>query len=394
MVETQKQNRAIDFDKVRRRRRRLAALKRLLGLMCVFALLYAGLLFYRYLVELGFSTRLDDIRASFGGTGFPAELPAGQSHIVKNIGNSLAVLNDTGLYIYNPKAKLIRTVQRLGIYSAAVASKDRLLAYTPGSKSYAVHAVSRELFSAELEFGAICGDINDNGDFAITAPTKQFPAKVSVFNNRFEELYTWSSPEYVSEVSLAKDGSGMALNVLSGSGGVLESLIYLFDFAESREQAEVALRLPGELTLDIFHRENGDVAVLTDKQLLIMSGGKKTRGYSFGGRELLACEPGAEHFLLLQDAGEGRQSLALLDANLNERATKTLAANARDIALSRDSVYVLGAEGIEVYGLALEPKARLSAKGISAIHPVGGQLYYLTENEIRALSPAEMVGMK
>jgi hypothetical protein len=393
MVETQTENRAIDFDKVRRRRRRFAALKRLLGLLCVFALLYAGVLFYRYLVELGFSTRLDDIRASFGGAGFPAELPAGQGHIVKNIGNSLAILNDTGLYIYNPKAKLIRTVQKLGPGSAAVASKDRLLAYTPGSNSFAVHAVSRELYAAELEFGAICGDINDNGDFAIASPTKQFPAKVSVFNNRFEEIYTWSSPEYVSEVSLAPNGSGMALNVMSGSGGVLESLSYLFDFAESREQAEVALRLRGELALDIFHR-GGDVAVLTDKQLLIMSGGKKTRSYSFGGRGLLACEPGSEAVLLLMDTGDGRQSLVLLDHDLNERATKTLTVSARDIALSHDSVYVLGAEGIEVYGLELEPKARLRATDISAIHSASGQLFYLTENEIRALSPAEMIGIK
>jgi hypothetical protein len=175
---------------------------------------------------------------------------------------------------------------------------------------------------------------------------------------------------------------------------VLESLIYLFDFTESREQAEVALRLRGELALDIFHRSGGDVAVLTDKQLLIMSGGKKARSYSFGERGLLACEPGSETVLLLMDTGDGRQSLVLLDHNLNERATKTLTSNARDIALSRDSVYVLGAEGIEVYGFELEPKARLRAPDISAIHSANGQLYYLTREEIRALSPAEMVGVK
>jgi hypothetical protein len=175
---------------------------------------------------------------------------------------------------------------------------------------------------------------------------------------------------------------------------VLESLIYLFEFAESREQAEVALKLRGELTLDIFYRAGGDTAVLTDKQLLILSEGQKTRGYVFGGRQLLACEPGEESILLLLETGEGRQSLVLLDKNLNERATKTLTANARDIAPGRDSVYVLNADGIEVYGLELEPKSRLRAGDISAIHPVNGQLYYLTENEIRALSPAEMVGIK
>ncbi len=246
----------IDFDKMRRRRQRLATLKRLVGLSCVILLVFGAVALNAHLVEIGFSTSLEDLRETFGGAGFPAGLPNGQGHIIGNIGNNLTILNDTGLYMYNSRARLIRSVQRLGTGSVAVASKNRLLAYTPGGLSVSLHSLSRELFSEELEFGVLCGDVNDNGDFAVVAPVKQFASVVSVKNEKFEEIYVWSSPEYVSEVALAPQGGSMALNVVSGNGGELMSLIYLFDFGAALEKAEVARELTGELTLDIFYTQD------------------------------------------------------------------------------------------------------------------------------------------
>ncbi len=392
----EQEKKPIYFDKMRKRRQRLATLKRLVGLSGVIILVFGAIALNAYLVEVGFSTSLEDLRESFGGAGYPAGLPNGNDHIIGNVGKNLTILNDTGLYIYNPRARLIRSVQRLGTGSVAAAAKNRLLTYTPGGLSFSVHSVSRELLNETLEFGVICGDINDNGDFAVVAPVKQFASVVSVKNERFEEIFVWSSPEYVSEVALAPQGGSMAINVISGDGGELQSLIYLFDFQETREKAEIARELTGELTLDVFYTQQERIAVLTDTQYLLLADtNEEERSYGFSGRQILGFERQENNSLLLMREPDGAsQSLVLLDGRLNEIATRTLATSTRDIALGDNSIYVLHAGGIDVFDLALEPSSRLERKGIPQIHMAEGQLYYITSDEIRVLSPAEMIGSK
>lgn len=386
---------AINFEKMRKRRQRTTTLKRLLILVGVMLLIGAAIVANQLLVEEGFTTRLSDITASFGGSGFPADLPGGVIRGMGNIGENLTVLNDTSLYIFNTKGNIVRNIQKMTGQSVAITSPTRVLTFTPGSKSFAVHSMSRELYSSTFEFGIICGDMNERGDFAVVAPVKQFASKVYVYNRKFEEIYSWSSPEYVTNVSLSPKGDMMAINCLSAENGVLESLIYLFRFTEDKEKAEVAMRLPDNLCLDVDFIDENRVMVLTDKQYLCLNPlGEKKQGYDFAGRELVAAEPGARQTLLLFRERESKTlPLVELDASLKEKATKKLDAPVLDMAVGKDSVYILTGDGIDVYGLNLELKSRLRRKNISNLHATSSRLYYLTPDEIRVLTQSEMVGV-
>ncbi len=135
--------------------------------------------------------------------------------------------------------------------------------------------------------------------------------------------------------------------------------------------------------------------MLTDMQCLLLgTASEKERSYSFGGRQILGFERHENNYLLLIRELDGKtQSLVLLDRGLNEIATRNLSEFTRDIALDAGAAYVLHADGIDVYDLALEPSARLARKGIPQMHMAQGQLYYLSADEIMVLSPAEMVGV-
>lgn len=388
-------NKAVDFEKVRRRRRRVVTLKRVFILAAITLLVTGAFFLHQILVEENLTVLLSDFRESMGGAGFPADLPGGVIRAVDNLGDNLTILNDTNLYIYSPKAKIVNNIQKMTDMTVAVTTASRVLTFTPGAKTFAVHSPSKELYPGSMEFGLICADMNERGDFAIVAPTKQFASKVFVYDKKFEEMYSWSSPEYVTNVAVSPNGGMMAVNCVSGEGGMIESQVYLFRFGEDKDKATMAMLLQDNLCLDLSFTEDERVEVLTDRQYLVLNSlGERKHGYDFAGGQVLAREGrDRETLLLMRDADGKSRRIVLLDASLSEKAVREVDIEVLDMALGRDSVYILTPDGIDVYGLDLELKAKLERKGVSHIHLVGNRLYYLTSDEIRILTQSELVGI-
>lgn len=385
-------NKAVDFEKVRKRRQRMTTLKRIFILAGVMLLVAGILLVNQILVEQGLTTTLSDFTESFGGTGFPVDLPGGIIRGVGNLGNDLTVLNDANLYIYSPKGKIVKNIQKMTDNGVGITSKSRALVFSIGDKDFAIHSSSRELYNGSLEFGILCGDLNERGDFALISHAKQFASKTVVYNGHFEEIYSWSSPEYATNVALSPKGDMMSVNCINSENGTLESLIYIFRFSEEKEQAEVALRLRENLVLDMKFPEDDRIVVLTDKQLLVLDSlGKKKYGCDFTDRKVLAMEQRDKQTLLLfKSEDDKKYELVLLDANLTEKSVLELSNEVKDMALAKDSVYALSSAGISVYNMDFELKYKLNKLGISNIHIAGTKLYYLTKDEIHALSQSEL----
>lgn len=381
-------NNAVDFNKVRRRRQRSVTLKRLFVVAGVMLLTGAVIFTYNLLIVENATTGLRDYFESRGGMGFPADLPGGVIRDVTSIGENLAVLNDTNLYIYSKKAKIVQNIQRMTEHTVAVPSDSRVLTFSVGSRGFSVHSIGREMFTQTLELGILCGTMNRGGDFAVIAPVKEFASKVYVYDRYFRQIYSWSSPEYATNVSLSPEGGRMAVNCVSGSeDGVLESLLYLFTFAENRENAEVALTLQDNLCLGLDFQESDRIALLTDKQYMIVDqAGNVTQKYDFGGRQLLAREFSGKQALLLF-AGQDRHEseLVLLNENLSEQAALQLDEKVLDLAFGADQIYVLTGSGLTGYDLDMKQISVLEQRGILNICLVGERLYYLTYNRICVL---------
>ena len=381
-------NKAVNFDKVRKRRQRAVTLKRLLFLTGAMILAGAAVFIYNVLVEESATTGLMDYFESRGGTGFPVDLPGGIIRDVTSIGENLAVLNDTNLITYNKNGKIIQNVQRMTEHSIAKASPSRVLAFSVGGRNFSVHSISREMFSQTLDQGILCGDMNPNGDFAIVAPAQHFASRVTVYDRQFRQIYSWSSPEYVTHMSLSPRGDMMAVNcVTGGETGMMESLIYLFRFAEDREQAEIALTLEDSLCLNLDFLESDRIALLTDQAYMILDHhGEIKETYDFSARRLLAREShGRQTLLLFERPGRYETELVLLDERLNMTASMRLDERIFDIAFGKDIIYLLTEDGILSYDHEMQQISEYERHGISRIHLIGTRLYYLTYNQICVL---------
>ena len=379
---------AVDFDKIRKRRQRMVTLKRLLILAGTMILAGAVIFVYNVLVEESATTGLMDYFESRGGAGFPVDLPGGVIRGVASIGENLAVLNDTNLIIYNKNGKIIQSIQRMTEHSIVAASASRVLAFSVGGRGFSVHSISREMFTGTLEQGILCGDMNPDGDFAVVAPVQHFASRVTVYDRQFRQIYSWSSPEFITHVSLSPRGNMMAVGcVRGGDGGVMESLIYLFRFAEDREKADIALTLEDSLCLGLDFLENDRVALLTDTQYMILDQhGDVMETYDFESRRLLARELyGRQALLLFERRDRNETELVLLDEHLREAAVMATDEKIFDMALGRDVIYLLTEDGITGYNHGMEQVSEYERQGISMIHLAGTRLYYLTYNQICVL---------
>ncbi|MCL2034578.1 MAG: DUF5711 family protein [Oscillospiraceae bacterium] len=381
-------NKAVDFDKVRKRRQRAVTLKRLLLLTGAMILAGSAVFVYNVLVEESATTGLMDYFESRGGTGFPVDLPGGVIRDVVSIGENLAVLNDTNLIIYNKNGKIIQNIQRMTEHSIAETSHARVLAFSVGGRNFSVHSISREMFSQSLDQGILCGDMGANGDFAVVAPAQHFASRVTVYDRQFRQIYSWSSPEYVTNVSLSPRGDMMAVScVTGGETGVMKSLIYLFRFAEDRDQAEVALTLEDSLCLGLDFMESDRIALFTDKEYMILNQqGEIKETYDFGSRRLLAREnSGRWTLLFFERPGRYETELVLLDESLKETASMAIHERIFDVAFGKDVIYLLTEDGITGYDHQMQQVLAYERHGISRIHLIGTRLYYLTYSQICVL---------
>lgn len=381
---------AMDFEKLRRKRQRRVTARRLLILLGVACVVAGAVFVNNYLIDVGLTTRIRDVVESWGGSGYPVPTPGGVIREVKTFDGDLAVLNDTNLLLYNKKGKIISSFQQMQDSTVLICSGSRAFTYDIGGTRITVHARSRVLFEKELEYRVLAADMNGRGDFAVVTASRQYVAQVTVYDRKFEERFWWySSDNLVSGVAVSPGGNRMAVSCVNTQGGLLKTTLYLFDFSQETELKKT--ELAGDLALSIAYQPDGRFSLLTDRQYILYSGdGEQQAAYDFGGRELLAVErAGGKALLLLGDEKsekDRRQHLVLLDSQGGEETVLSLSGKVRDVALGGQVVYLLTAEGVKSYSHELERQNAWPAAGVTGIHLIGDTLYLFTQDEINVLS--------
>ena len=373
----------VDFQKVRKRRQRVQTVKRLVALGIVLAFIAGIISLNRFLINAGVTIRLSDFVESFGGAGYPIPVPGGIIQDVKSLGNDIAVINDTNLYVYSKNGKTMLSYQHMSDQTLVETNADRILIYNAGGRNYAILSKSKILLSNGGDYSILGGDLNGQGAFALITASEQSASRVIVFDQKFNEMFELRSENLVSGVSISPKGTRMAAIGVDTVGGEVCTLVWLYDF--NVEKGLVKLELAGETPLDVQYLEDGRFSVLTNRQYrLFSSEGIQECSYSFSGDRVLAIERNGKQ-ALLQLEGTGGSRLVLLDGSCAAQASVVLQDKVRDIAFGSSNIYVLSDTGITTYGTGLEPKSTFEMRGISQIHAVKDTLYYFDKEEIHIL---------
>ncbi|MCL2578885.1 MAG: DUF5711 family protein [Oscillospiraceae bacterium] len=377
---------AMDFNKMRAHRRRGIFLKRFFILAAIVAAVFVVMSLNTFLVAWQFPTQVTGFLQGFGGPGFPIQVPGGVLRDVKALGNDVAVLNDSNLFLYNRNGRELLSVQRMNENTILLARGSRLLTYSNGSRSFQIHFQGRLLLDTDHTNPIISAALGERGNYALVSSPMQHASEVLVFSEQFELLFEWSTHELVVLVDLDPRGGGMAAGSVGARDGELRSTVSLFDMTTTNDPTQVEFR--DELILALEYLDHTRLAVITDKGLRVINAttGQMIDSYNIQSGRISLSRISGDYILLFEEDPQYRLMTAILfDGRGRELGRAELEAGARDMQVSERGVYILTPVGVERFDHAMNPRGKVDRSGIHHILLAGNILYYFTAEEIGIL---------
>ena len=269
-----------EFEKLRRKKRRKKRLHRLLVAMVSLALAAVLLLTAATVYQLDIATPVGNLIASLrSGDGFSVDLGDLQVSALVPMGGDAAVVASTGTYVYNRNGALLYSFPNRYSNPVSRSSSGRLLTFDLGGNDFRVDSETKNLYTGQAPGKIYAGDLAKNGRVAIASAKSGYLACVTVYSQKFEEIYSWSAREcYVTAVALSDRGKYFcAAGLTAGTGGEPVSQLRFHTTGSDAETAVVTLGDKLILSLDWTGEDR--VQVVTEDTMYL---------YDAAGREL-AC---------------------------------------------------------------------------------------------------------
>ena len=236
--------------------------------------------------------------------------------VFADIGGGLLQLTSTrataysaaGSELYSEKLRFIRPMTH--------ASAGRAVAYGAGDTEALVFDSTGLLYRVECDDAIISASLSNEGKLAVCTAESGWNGSVSVYSAKGAAQYKWyCASGYPSVAAVSRDGGRLAV-ITFGSEGA--EVVFL---RTDREQELGRYALGEKLALDLRFMVNGNVAVLTEDSLLMLTtAGEEAGNFLFDDRTLSGYDMGSDEMTLLclEDFPGGSSQLVTVGPNGQE----------------------------------------------------------------------------
>ncbi len=283
------------------------------------------------------------------------------------LGESLVVLSDASLSLYNSAGEEVWSAPVTMTAPALVSGGGRAAAYDVGGTSLYVLDQTGLLLelAADEEEPYISAALNKNGELAVTAQKKGYKGSVKVYDRALGEEPAF---EYKSSQRFVSDGyvlgDALAAVTLGQENGVFVSNIVLYKMPETEPSADYSIS--GGLVAAIGEQEGRLVTVSDTALTFAGANGEITGSYSYSGSYLREYELGGTGFtaLLLNRYRSGSVGrLVTVDKDGEVLGSLDVREEVLDISASGRYLAVLYSDRLAVYNQDLQPYATLQGTG-------------------------------
>lgn len=285
------------------------------------------------------------------------------------LGESLVVLSDASLSIYNGAGEEIWSEPVTMTAPALASGGGRAVAYDVGGTAlYVVDASGLLLeLTADEEEPYIAATLNQNGELAVTAEKRGYKGSVKVYDRAIgpDPAFEFkSSRRFVLDGYVL--GDTLAAVTLGQENGVFVSNIGLYDLSRDAEEPEASYDISGGLVAAIGEQE-GRLTTVSDSVLTCAGTGGEVQGsYAYSGSYLRDYDLGGSGFtaLLLNRYRSGSVGrLVTVDGNGEELGSLDVRDEVLNISASGRYLAVLYADHLSVYNQDLQTYATLQGTG-------------------------------
>ena len=283
------------------------------------------------------------------------------------LGESLVVLSDASLSLYNSSGAEVWSTPVTMTAPALVSGGGRAVAYDVGGTSLYVLDQTGLLLelTADEEEPYIAATLNKNGALAVTAQKKGYKGSVKVYDRALglePDFEFKSSKRFVSDGYVLEDS--LAAVTLGQENGVFVSSIVLYQMPETEPAADYSIS--GGLVAAVGEQE-GRLVTVSDTALTFAGANGEIAGtYSYGGAYLREYDLGGMGFaaLLLNRYRSGSVGrLVTVDKDGEVLGSLDVREEVLDISASGRYLAVLYSDRLAVYNQDLQPYATLQGTG-------------------------------
>ena len=262
-------------------------------------------------------------------------LGANAEAVYTKAGNGLAMADRDHIALYAVSGKCAAQAETL--FHSPVCAGSPLLAVfcdtlSPGIETLYPDGTHK---SADTEGPVNFADANETGLIAVIWKNSDDSGTVMVYDTDLTPLFRWDSG---SSLPLAARTGGedlLCVSTYDGDGGRLHF------FRIDRAEEYLRVSFPGEELLDFDYLEDGTLAVVTERRLLLLdSAGEAVASVSFGSQQPKAFSVGGTHADVYAASAEGG-TVTVLGTGMDSPVSLVCPAGVKDLSGCGDELLVL-----------------------------------------------------
>ncbi|MEG1965544.1 MAG: DUF5711 family protein, partial [Oscillospiraceae bacterium] len=379
-----------DLKQIRKIRNRKKNAKRFAILMVLAVIIASLFLILEKIKEFDIKTKIDDTIISMGnGPGFPIDIAGREAISLFEVSKLPAIVNDSNIFVYNPKGKATTNIQHGYNRPIAYASNGRIVIFDLGGTKLKLHSLSKLLCEKKFDNPIINADISESGTFYVATESNNYVGEVVAFNKKGDQIFKWSSSKnVVTNASLSPDGNYLAVTAVNSNDGGLISFLYIFKISTGTEIS--MLTFDDELPIDLSFKSSTQIVLLTDKSIKTITNlGRRVGEYSFNDEavydfDIENCENSTIVLGVHNQTGE--LNVVNLDIKNNVIGTFKTDKKISSIKIDDENLRLTANDEILFYdfnGLELQ---KIDAPLVRKSLMIDNNLYYTTHNQVYKLN--------
>ncbi len=299
----------------------------------------------------GMENKIDSIRQNEGvlaDGNFPLNISGSEDYQAELMGDDLAILNNSYLYLYSDQGESIDTRQIAYTNAVIRTCGDRILSFENGGLGFRVDNSNGCVYEKEAENIIISGEISSGGYTALITESSTYSCSIYIYNQNGKKLYTRNCVERVNEICFAPDDSGCVFVQLDAKDGELSSVLKCIEF----DKEEISWEAPtlSTLCLETSYTPDGRICMVGDSMCAYYNKkGQMESMYTYSG-SLLSYDIDEGQAAVLVRSDETRETnLILFDLSAESPLVIPVNNSASYVKLDDSTVFLMSTENVVAY---------------------------------------------
>lgn len=261
--------------------------------------------------------------------------------------NGLCVAGDTDIQIFNKTGNQTMTVSTACSDPEIAASRDYIVVYDIGGKSFYAYNSFVEIYSEKRDFPISKIALSSSGKLCVAGQSQAYNCEITVYDDSFNREFSYSRNDYAVDCEFDSEGRNLALCTMTSSDG--EYLVTLTVLDTKKQEVKSSLEIDGVLPYECHYIGNDRIALICSDRVLIYNERLDLKGeYRFPSLELeyISVSDDKIALMFVNDRINKRYTAVVIDSKGKEKMEYGYQGDSSDMKLFGGYLYIAEDGGV------------------------------------------------